>query len=405
MKTIHTILISFVSGVIGAALVVNGIIPVPRPEVTPAVTVGEGLEQQTVELASNHEAQVVNAAKEASPAVVSIIISKDVPVIERFFEESPQSPFGSFFDPFGQSNVQVPRLRQNGTERQEIGGGTGFLVSADGMIVTNRHVVNDTEAEYTVFLQDGTSSAASVLARDTINDIAVIKIEAESLPFLIFGDSDKLQPGQTVIAIGNALSEFRNSVSVGVISGLARSITAGNGQGQSEELEEVIQTDAAINPGNSGGPLLNTRGQVIGVNVAVALGSENIGFALPSNLVTDIVTGVQENGRIVRPFIGVRYAVITPVMQERNNLPVDTGVLLIRGEELTDLAVLPDSPAAKAGLAEGDIIIAIDGVPLTADTTLASAIRKKKVGDTITLTVIQNGEEKSLPVTLEEAPQ
>jgi len=256
-----------------------------------------------------------------------------------------------------------------------------------------------------VFLQDGTSSAASVLARDTINDIAVIKIEAESLPFLIFGDSDKLQPGQTVIAIGNALSEFRNSVSVGVISGLARSITAGNGQGQSEELEEVIQTDAAINPGNSGGPLLNTRGQVIGVNVAVALGSENIGFALPSNLVTDIVTGVQENGRIVRPFIGVRYAVITPVMQERNNLPVDTGVLLIRGEELTDLAVLPDSPAAKAGLAEGDIIIAIDGVPLTADTTLASAIRKKKVGDTITLTVIQNGEEKSLPVTLEEAPQ
>jgi len=406
MNTFGTIITSFIAGLVGGALIVSGAIPIPTsaPEQSMG-TIGEDVDQQTVSFASGHETQIVDTVKKSSPAVVSIIISKDVPVLEQFFEEVPQTPFGSFFDPFGQFNVRVPRVRQNGTERQEIGGGTGFLVSEDGMIITNRHVVSDSEAEYTVFLNDGASHDASVLAVDPVNDIAILKIDADTLPFLAFGNSADLQPGQTVIAIGNALSEFRNSVSVGVISGLARSITAGNGRGQAEQLEEVIQTDAAINPGNSGGPLLNSRGEVIGVNVAVALGSENIGFALPANLVTDIVSGVQEHGRIVRPFLGVRYAPITPVIKERNNLPVDSGVLIIRGEEQTDLAVIPSSPADKAGLAEGDIILKIDGADLTAETSLSSLIRKKKVGDTVTLTVIQDGEEKSIEVTLEEAPQ
>jgi len=207
-----------------------------------------------------------------------------------------------------------------------------------------------------------------------------------------------------VVAIGNALSEFRNSVSVGVISGLSRSITAGNGRGQTEELEDIIQTDAAINPGNSGGPLLNSSGQVVGVNVAVALGSENIGFALPANLVMDIVESVQTEGRIVRPFLGVRYAPITPVVQERNNLPVDSGVLIIRGEETTDLAVIPGSPADRAGLTEGDIILEVDGAALDAETSLASIIRKKKVGETLNLKVIKDNVEQTITVTLQEAP-
>ena len=405
MRTLGTIIVSFVSGVLGAVLVVNGVIPIPRTDTpTTSVVVNRESGQETITLSSGHEAQIVETVETAAPAVVSIVISKDVPVIEQFFEEVPRSPFGSFFDPFGQFNFRVPRLRQNGTERQEVGGGTGFLVSTDGMIVTNRHVVDDTDAEYTVFLNDGSSHTATVLARDTVNDIAIIKIDAANLPFLRFGDSSALQPGQSVIAIGNALSEFRNSVSVGVISGLSRSIIAGNGRGQAEELEEVIQTDAAINPGNSGGPLLNTAGEVIGVNVAVALGSENIGFALPSNLVTDIVTGVQTEGRIVRPFIGVRYAPITPVVQERNNLPVDHGVLIIRGEEQTDLAVIPGSPADKAGLSEGDIILEIDGTTLDDNSSLASVIRRKKVGDTVSLTVIKDGVEQTLSITLEEAP-
>lgn len=408
MKTLGTIGLSFIAGILGAALVVNGTIPISRtPQGNNSITDSVNNNTQSTQLASAHETTIVETVQKVSPAVVSIVISKDIPKIEQYFEDAPSSPFGSLFDPFGQFNVRIPRLRQNGTERQDIGGGSGFLVTADGLIVTNRHVVTDTAAQYTVFLQDGTKFEATVLDRDTVNDIAILKIEANDLPFLTFGNSAELQPGQTVIAIGNALAEFRNSVSVGVISGLSRSIIAGDGQGQTEQLEEVIQTDAAINPGNSGGPLLNTSGEVIGVNVAVAQGTENIGFALPANAVTDIVQTVRDHGRIIHPYLGVRYAPITPVVKERNNLPVETGVVLIRGEQPTDLAVIPGSPAAKAGLVEGDIITKVDGIVLDNTHSLASIIRQKKVGETVTLTVIKNGEdqhEQTVPVTLQEAP-
>ena len=201
------------------------------------------------------------------------------------------------------------------------------------------------------------------------------------------------------------MAEFRNTVSVGVVSGLSRSITAGNGRGQSEQLDEVIQTDAAINPGNSGGPLLDTTGKVIGVNVAVALGSENIGFALPANIASDIVDSVKETGRIVRPYIGVRYAMITPIFVEKNNLSVDYGALIARGETPDELAVMPGSPADKAGLVEGDIILEVDGAKLEGNTTLAKTIRKHKVGDNLNLKVLSKGNEKTVNVTLQEIPQ
>lgn len=350
------------------------------------------------------EQQVIAAVERANPAVVSIVVTKDVPIIERYFDEAPipLSPFGDDF--FGPFRFRVPQYRQRGTERREIGGGSGFLISADGMIVTNRHVVAQDDVEYTVFLNDGSKHTATVVARDPANDLAVIRIDGQGLPFLALAASDKLSVGQTAIAIGNALAEFRNTVSVGVVSGLSRSVTAGDFSGVSEQLEEVIQTDAAINPGNSGGPLLNLAGEVIGVNVAVALGSENIGFALPVSAVRGAYVSVQETGTIVRPYLGVRYTPVTPALVEANKLPVDHGVLIVRGQSPEELAVIPGSPADKAGLVEGDIILEADGVRLDENTSLASLIRRKGVNDTITLKVLSKGTEKTLTATLATQP-
>lgn len=397
---------SMVAGALGAFLVLlvisrnPGLLGVNLPIAPAASTTGE-------RPATSEEAAVISVVERATPAVVSIVVSKDVPVIEQYFENTPNSPFedffgNNFFRPF---QFQVPQLRERGTERREIGGGSGFVVSSDGLIVTNRHVVSDTNAEYTVFMNDEKQYSASVIARDPSNDIAVIKIDATGLSPLEFGDSDRLNVGQTAIAIGNALSEFQNTVSVGVISGLSRSITAGDQLGQAEQLEQVLQTDAAINPGNSGGPLLNLAGQVVGVNVAVALGSENIGFALPANAVKTVVASVKETGRIVRPFLGVRYVVITPQVQQSEALPVDHGVLVSQGETAEDVAVVSGSPAERAGIQENDIILEIDGQPLDEDTSLTSVIRNKTVGDTVQLKILRGGQERTVEVTLSEVPQ
>ena len=260
------------------------------------------------------------------------------------------------------------------------------------------------EDEYTVFTNDGTKYNAKVIGRDPSNDIAVIKIEGDNFPFLSFGSSESVQVGQTAVAIGNTLGEFRNTVSVGVISGLSRSIVAGDQSGKAEQLDEVIQTDAAINPGNSGGPLLNLRGEVIGVNVAVAQGSQSVGFALPADVVKSVVESVQSTGKISRPFLGVRYTIITPAIKESNKLTVDSGALVVRGETANDLAVTPGSPADKAGIVEGDIILEADGVAINEDTSLATIIRKKQVGDTIKLKILHKGNEQTITVTLQEVP-
>jgi serine protease Do len=349
---------------------------------------------------STQEAQVTDVVKNTNPAVVSIVITKDVPIIERY--EVPSDPFSDFFNPF---NLRTPQLRQKGTEKREVGGGSGFFVSADGLIITNRHVVSEEGVEYTVFTNDGTKYNARIIARDPSNDIAVLKIDGSNFPFLELGSSDQLQVGQTVIAIGNALGEFRNTVSVGVVSGLSRSIVAGSGFGQSEQLEGVIQTDAAINPGNSGGPLLDLEGKVIGVNVAVAQGSQSIGFALPVNIVRSVVDSVQKTGRVIRPFLGIRYTLITPTIKQQNSLSVDSGALISRGETTTELAVVPGSAADKAGLQEGDIILEIDGKPINAQQSISAIVAQKQVGDTIHLKVLSKGQTKDVPVTLQEVPQ
>ena len=345
---------------------------------------------------------VINTVEEASPAVVSIVITKDVPVLEQYYEESG-SPFdGLFFDQPG-INFRIPRYRESGeTEEKEIGGGSGFLVSGDGYIVTNKHVIVEEEVNYTVFTLDGEEHDAKVIAKDTLNDLAILKIEGEDFPYLNFGDSENLKSGQSVIAIGNPLLEFNNSVSVGVISGLSRNITAGSRFiGKTEYIEDVIQTDAAINPGNSGGPLLNIEGEVIGVNVAIANG-QNIGFAIPANTIKSAVESVKEKGEIVRPYLGVRYIHITESLKEKNDLPFGYGVLVIKGETMEDLAVIPGSPADKAGLEENDIILEIDGEKLEGGKSLAKIIASKNIGDEVELKIMHDGEEQTTSATLEK---
>lgn len=364
--------------------------------------VTEGVAEKIIEKQSifTQEYFVVDAVKKTNPSVVSITISKEVPTYEIIVDpKNQQNIFGDLFPgiPFD----ITPQYKQNGTQKKQIGGGSGFFVSSDGLIVTNRHVVEDTTAFYTVFTNDGKKHEAKVVARDPVLDIALIKIEGTDFPPLSFGNSDSLLTGQTVIAIGNALGEFKNTVSVGVISGLSRSVTAGSSFGKAELLDHVIQTDAAINPGNSGGPLLDLSGRVIGVNVAVVQGSQGIGFALPINSVKGAIESVKSTGKIVRPYLGVRYLAINSEIKEANNLSVDYGVLVKAGSSPTDPAIIPRSPADKAGIVENDIILSVDGIKITETSSLASIIRQKKVGETITLRILHKGVEKNVNVTLE----
>ena len=353
--------------------------------------------------AVDYEQAVVAAAKKASPAVVSIVISKNVPIIEQ----CPSDPFGNlppeFQQFFGNDQGFTQPCDTGKTQLQEVGGGSGFIISSDGLILTNKHVVSDAKASYTVIANDGKKYDAKVLARDANQDLAVVKIAATGLPTVTLGDSDSLALGQTAIAIGNALGEFSNTVSVGVISGLSRTVTAsgpvGNGQ---ETIRGVIQTDAAINPGNSGGPLLNLRGEVVGINTAIASGAQNVGFAIPVNRAKNDITSVKSTGDIQTPYLGVRYLTITPDVASAQKLPVDHGAL-VRGSDAGP-GVQPDSPAAKAGVQAEDIILSVNGQALDSGHVLGDVIAQYNVGDTVTLTVNRGGKEITLQVTLTKRP-
>jgi serine protease Do len=347
---------------------------------------------------TSQEQIIIEVVKDVSPAVVNIIVTKDLPIFEQYLRD----PFEGFEEFFGESPLLIPEYRQKGIEKREIGGGTGFIVSEDGMILTNKHVVLDQEADYTVLTNDGKQYPARVLAKDPFQDLAILKIEdSNSFSTVKLGDSDKLQIGQSVIAIGNALGEFQNTVSVGVISGLGRTITASGG-GMVETLEDVIQTDAAINKGNSGGPLLNLRGEVIGINTAVSLEGENIGFAISINKAKKDIKQVQELGKIVYPFLGIRYVVLNEKIQEDNDLPVNYGAYITTDKSSGQTPITPGSPAETIGLKQGDIILEFDSQKITTDNSLADIIRKYNLGDKVILRVLRDREEKFFTVTLDE---
>ena len=333
----------------------------------------------------DEESVVIKVVEQATPSVVTVSISKTKLVGGSLFPG-----FDFFGDFFG---MQFPQ-QQPKEQKIEQDIGTGFIISADGLIVTNKHVVSDTGAKYKVVVGKDEVAEVAQIYRDPENDLAIVKINKAGLKPVEMGDSDKLKVGQTVIAIGTALGEFRSTVTKGVISGLGRGITAGSPFEGSERLENVIQTDAAINPGNSGGPLFDSSGKVIGVNVAVTQGAQNIGFALPINLVKESINNFRTTGEFDRPYLGVSYQMISKQAALLNEVPAGAYV-----KELIE-----NGPAAKAGVRVGDIITEIDGAKLVdnKDVSIVSLINKKKIGDEVGIKLWRDKAEINLKVRLEK---
>ncbi len=287
--------------------------------------------------------------------------------------------------------------------------GTGFIISSDGVVVTNRHVIPRGTTGISVTLSDGTKlDNVEVIGRTLDSDsldVAFLKItdkKGKTLKPAVLGDSSKVEVGNRVIAIGNALGQFQNTVTSGIISGYGRDIVAGGVYGGDQEsLTNLFQTDAAINEGNSGGPLVNTNSEVIGINTAVAAGqAQNIGFAIPINDIKGLITSVLEKGKLEKPYMGVRYVSLTDDLAYELNLETKRGAYLAPAGQTGQPTVLPDSPAAKAGLKEKDIITKVGNTNIDEKTSLNSALSKSKVGDTVTLTVLRDGKQQTIKVTL-----
>lgn len=287
--------------------------------------------------------------------------------------------------------------------------GTGFIISEDGVVVTNRHVIGSSATNITLTMSDGTElDDVEVIGQTGASDpldVAFLKIndtKGKKLSPVRLGDSSQVNVGDKVVAIGNALGQFENTVTSGIISGYGRSVIAGGASG-AETLQNLFQTDTAINQGNSGGPLLNMNGEVIGINTAVAGGgAENIGFAIPINDVKGLITSVLESGKLLRPYLGVRYVSLTDDIAYSYNLETKRGAYLL--PDSSQEVVLPDSPAAKAGLQEGDIITRVNDTPIDEKNSLASVLGRFSVGERVELTIVRDGQERQIDVALEAAP-
>lgn len=334
----------------------------------------------------SEESVTISDVKKVGPSVVTVV-EETPPQQTQTFQFGP---FGVFQFPQGQNQQQQP-------QSQNIG--SGFIVSGSGMVVTSKHVVSD-NATYSVVTNANKTYKVQNIYKDPLNDIALLKINPSDnpgnpLPPVSFGNSSSLQVGQFVVAIGTALGEFKNTVTTGVISGLGRAITAGDQfQGYVENLNDVIQTDAAINPGNSGGPLVDSAGNVIGINTAIAQNGQNIGFALPINVVKDALNNFNQFGGFNRPYLGVSYNLLTKDVALLNNV--------VQGAYVQN--VVSNSPADKAGIQQGDIIIKFDGKTVDAQNELSTLIATKKVGDIVTITIWRDNKTFDTKVTLGTAP-
>lgn len=350
----------------------------------PSITLPQSSEKIKI---VSEESITIDTFKKAGPSVVTVAE-----------EASAQSNSNSSFDFSPFYGFQFPNVpNQQPTQPQSIG--SGFIISSDGMVVTNKHVVSDTGGKYQIITSNDKKYTVQKIYRDSLNDVAILKIDPNensgfTLKPIDMGDSSNLQVGQYVIAIGTALGEFRNTVTTGVISGLGRGITAGSPfEGFAEKLDNVIQTSAAINPGNSGGPLFNSSGQVIGVNTAVSESGQNIGFAIPINVIKDSLNNFNQTGQFNRPYLGVSYKMISKDIAILNSLPEGAYVQ----------NVVNGSPADKSGVLDGDIIIKIDDLRIDENNQLASVIGKKKVGDKIKISLYRDGKTIDVEATLDSA--
>jgi S1-C subfamily serine protease len=323
---------------------------------------------------------VVGVVRNVGGAVVRIDSARTV--TSRVPDEFNDPFFRRFF-----GDVQ-PR------QRVERGSGSGFIISSSGQILTNSHVVDGADA-VTVTLKDGRTFDGRVLGEDPVTDVAVIKIDANNLPTLSLGNSEALQPGEAVIAIGNPLG-LNNTVTSGIISATGRS---SSDIGASDKRVDYIQTDAAINPGNSGGPLLNARGQVIGMNTAILRGAQGLGFAIPINTVQKIAQQLITKGQVEHPYLGVQMVTLTPAIKERINerfgdrinLTANKGVLLVN--------IVPRSPAALAGLRSGDVIRQINGQSVTTVEEVQKLVENSQIGNPLQVQVERNGQVTQIPVS------
>lgn len=398
------LLVGLVAGGIGGAGVTNWILGTQG--INFLQSVGNDSTAIVEERVYVEESQLIEARKKVAPAVVSVVQLKEMRSVVGP-SNFPFFSFPGFEDPF--MNPSVQPKQEGESQKRVVGGGTGFIITKGGWVLTNKHVVNDETAEYRVILNDGTEYPAEVLSKDPFNDVAILQIkskeEEEGLPVLPvakLGDSDKMQIGQRVLAIGNALAEYQNTTTAGIISATGRQIVASDSFGRSREtLTGLMQTDAAINPGNSGGPLINLNGEVVGINTAIEAGAEGIGFAIPVNDVKPIVKSLEQYGRIVRPILGVRYIILTEEKAKELELTgVTHGALLVGNPEEGLFAVIPGKAADKAGLKMMDVILAVEGKDITVNYTLQDAIRNKQPGDELTLKVWRSGGELEVKVAL-----
>jgi serine protease Do len=345
------------------------------------------------------EEKTISIIKQVMPAVVSIAISKHLKDVER---DIPADIASSFPINPQTKKMEIPDEFVDSHGMVQIGSGSGFVVRENGLILTNKHVVEESDADYVITLNDGVRFPAKVLSRDPINDVALLKIEADGLPVIPLGSATNLELGASVIAIGNALGLFKNTVSRGIVSGLSRSISAkADPKAPPQELRGLIQTDAAINPGNSGGPLVDSGGRAVGINVAIISGAQNIGLAIPINAAERDLEDIEKFGRIRRPYLGIRYLILDENLKDKLRLPVDYGAYVTH-EGPHDHGVIPQSPAAHAGLKERDIVLEFNGVKIDAEHSVQDFLETLNVGDEITLKILRSGEHFDAKVVLTE---
>ncbi|MGB8648182.1 MAG: trypsin-like peptidase domain-containing protein [Anaerolineae bacterium] len=356
-----------------------GAVNSPAPQLVANRSTGQA--PATTNLSVTEDSAVIDVSKKASPAVVTVINTLQAqPTTGRRTRPVPTNPFG---------NPNGPT-----TPSTNIAEGSGVIIDTQGHIITNNHVVDGAQ-KLDVVYADGTKVSAKLIGADAISDLAVLQVSGNVPATLSLGDSNALQIGETVVAIGSPLGSYRGSVTVGIVSGLNRSV---DGSGQ----DGLIQTDAAINHGNSGGPLVNLAGQVVGINTLVVRDTqsgdvaEGLGFAIPSNVVSSVVNQLIAQGKVSYPFIGVTYNQINPQSAAELNLSIQQGVIV--------QDVSPGTPAASAGIQANDVITAIDGTLIDESHSLRSILYQHQVGDTVTLTVMRNGQTLSVKLTLAARP-
>lgn len=339
------------------------------------------LAKDEVSLINDYEKATVLAIKKVMPAVVNVVVKEEITNV--------------LYNPTtGSTDINV--------ENKDIGSGTGFIVTADGLILTNKHVASDKTKKYYAILNSGDIYEATIAAQDPIEDIALMKIEKKNLPAVKLGDSAKTEIGQTAIAIGNSLGRYQNSATRGIISGVGRSLVASDQNGQNEALVDIIQTDAAINLGNSGGPLINLNGEVVGINTAIEYSGENVGFAIPINLAKSALASYKKTGQIIRPKLGLRYIMITPAIAKFEGLKYTYGALVTTGDNGREPAIVPDSPADKAGIRENDVILEINAIKVAPPYSLSSIVKNYSPGQLIGLRVARGDKIFVVKVKLDE---